>query len=49
MPGSAVIDSMLKSLGWGEEDSHMKVTGMLVEKLELNPEGDQSGRCSGVI
>ena len=33
--------------GWG--DSHMKMTGMLVGKLELNPKGDQSGRGSGVI
>ena len=30
-------------------DSHMKVRGMLVGKLELNPKGDQSGRGSGVI
>jgi len=37
-------------LGPGGGDSHMKVTGVLVGKLELNPyKGDQSGRGSGVI
>ena len=39
----------MKILRPGEGDSHMKLTGMLVGKLELNPKGDQSGRGSGVI
>ena len=33
----------------GGGNSQMKLTGMLVGQLELNPKEDQSGRGSGVI